>query len=69
MPRAERLFRIVSILHREKMATAESLALRFNVSLRTIYRDIRTLNETGIPIRGEAGVGYRFGDPKDLFVA
>ena len=67
MPRAERLFRIVAILHREKMATGEALAEIFSVSLRTIYRDIRTLNEAGIPIRGEAGVGYRFGPSKNIF--
>ncbi len=41
------------------MSTAEKLAAELNVSLRTIYRDIKTLNANGVCVRGEAGVGYR----------
>jgi predicted DNA-binding transcriptional regulator YafY len=57
--RAERLFRIVGILQVRKMSTAQELSKDLGVSLRTIYRDIRALKETGLRIRGEAGVGYR----------
>ena len=39
--------------------TAEQLAERLNVSTRTVYRDVKTLTDTGIRIRGAAGVGYR----------
>jgi predicted DNA-binding transcriptional regulator YafY len=38
------------------------MAERFGVSLRTIYRDIRTLEEAGVPIAGEAGAGYSIAD-------
>jgi predicted DNA-binding transcriptional regulator YafY len=37
---------------------AQELADRFEISLRTVYRDIRTLEEAGVPIIGEAGIGY-----------
>src|SRR5690606_15682658 len=37
---------------------AQDLADRFGVSLRTIYRDIRTLESSGVPIMSEAGIGY-----------
>ena len=58
MRRADRLFRIVQILRNLRFATAEELALRLDVSPRTIYRDIRNIVAAGVPIRGEAGVGY-----------
>src|SRR5690606_19543314 len=56
-----RFDRIVSILiqlQSKKTVRAQELAERFDVSLRTIYRDIRSLNTAGIPIIGEAGTGY-----------
>lgn len=56
-----RFDRIVSILiqlQSKKTVTAQELADRFQVSLRTIYRDIRSLNSAGVPIIGEAGMGY-----------
>src|SRR5699024_7728280 len=37
-------------------------AARFNISLRTVYRDIKTLEEAGIPLIGEAGIGYSIMD-------
>jgi len=37
---------------------AQEIADRFSISLRTVYRDIKTLDEVGIPILGEAGKGY-----------
>ena len=59
MRRADRLFRIVEFLKaRRTPVTAENLALELEVSVRTIYRDIADLSASGVPILGEAGVGY-----------
>lgn len=59
MRRADRLFELVQVLKRKRVVTAEELALALEVSKRTIYRDIRDLQATGVPIEGEAGIGYR----------
>jgi predicted DNA-binding transcriptional regulator YafY len=66
MRRAERLFRIVQHLRRRRLTTAAQLARRLEVSERTIYRDIADLIGSGVPIEGEAGVGYLMGDDIDL---
>ena len=59
MRKAERLNEIVHHLRRIHQAvTADTLAALFEVSPRTIYRDIQDLMDSGIPITGEAGVGY-----------
>ncbi|NVJ98034.1 MAG: YafY family transcriptional regulator [Alphaproteobacteria bacterium] len=59
MKRADRLFQIVSFLQGRRMAvTAERIADEFDISVRTVYRDIQDLITTGVPINGEAGVGY-----------
>lgn len=58
MRRADRLFEIIQILRRMKLARARDLAGKLEVSERTIYRDIRDLMAHGVPIQGEAGVGY-----------
>ncbi|MCB9745423.1 MAG: YafY family transcriptional regulator [Alphaproteobacteria bacterium] len=58
MRRADRLFRIVQLLRSRSLVTAEQLAEELGVSKRTIYRDVRDLQESDVPIRGEAGVGY-----------
>ena len=58
MRRADRLFEIIQILRRRKLARAQDLAEKLEVSERTIYRDIRDLMSSGVPIEGEAGVGY-----------
>lgn len=59
MRKAERLNNIVHYLRRMHQAvTADSLAESFEVSPRTIYRDIQDLIDSGVPIHGEAGVGY-----------
>lgn len=60
--RADRLFQIVDQLRRHRFLTAAQLAERFEVSPRTIYRDVLALSASGVPILGEAGVGYRL-DP------
>lgn len=59
MRRADRLFRIVQHLRGRRLSTAAFLADRLGVSLRTVYRDVRDLSLSGVPIEGEAGVGYR----------
>ncbi len=58
MRRADRLFQIVQILRNRRSVTARFLAERLQVSERTIYRDIQDLSLSGVPIEGEAGVGY-----------
>lgn len=59
MRRADRLFRIVEYLKaRRQVVTASSIAEEMEVSIRTIYRDIADLETSGVPIMGEAGVGY-----------
>ncbi len=58
MRRADRLFQIIQILRRRRVTTAARLAEDLEVSERTIYRDVRDLILSGVPIEGEAGVGY-----------
>lgn len=49
----------MAFLRRRRSATAHDLAVHLEVSERTVYRDVRDLVQSGVPIRGEAGVGYR----------
>src|SRR5579875_56505 len=58
MRRADRLFRIVQLLRAGRLQTARALAEKLQVSHRTIYRDVQDLQLSGVPIAGEAGVGY-----------
>lgn len=58
MRRADRLFQIVQHLRGGRLVTARALAERLEVSERTIYRDIADLVGCGVPIDGEAGIGY-----------
>lgn len=58
MRRADRLFQIVLLLDRGRAVTARELAEALQVSERTIYRDVADLGRSGVPISGEAGVGY-----------
>jgi len=58
MRRADRLFQIVLLLGRRRAVTARELAEALEVSERTIYRDIADLSLSGVPVAGEAGVGY-----------
>jgi predicted DNA-binding transcriptional regulator YafY len=62
MPRLDRLTAILIHLQTKRVVRAQELARRFEVSLRTIYRDVRTLEEAGVPIGAEAGVGYFLDD-------
>ena len=66
MRRADRLFQIVQKLRRGKLTTARDLAQWLEVSERTIYRDIADLMKSGLPIDGEAGLGYLMREGYDL---
>ncbi|MEO6381703.1 MAG: YafY family protein [Nitrobacter sp.] len=61
MRRADRLFQIVLTIGRKRMVTGKCLAEALGVATRTVYRDIADLVRSGVPIEGEAGVGYRLG--------
>jgi predicted DNA-binding transcriptional regulator YafY len=56
--RISRLTAIVTQLQTKRLVTASELASKFSVSVRTIYRDIRALEQAGIPIYVEEGKGY-----------
>lgn len=58
MNRTERLAAIVLRLQSRSLVRARDLAGEFEVGLRTIYRDMEALAESGVPLRSEAGVGY-----------
>jgi predicted DNA-binding transcriptional regulator YafY len=66
MRRADRLFQIVQLIRGRRLSTADFLAGRLGVSRRTVYRDVADLQAQGVPIEGEAGIGYRFGAGFDL---
>jgi len=60
MQRAERLFQLLNLLrNRRTVMTARQMSEHLQVSERTIYRDIQALSLSGVPVEGEAGVGYR----------
>jgi len=58
MNRVDRLVAIALRLQSRRVVRAEDLAAHFEISVRTIYRDLAALGEAGVPIVGEAGVGY-----------
>ncbi|MBO0743165.1 MAG: HTH domain-containing protein, partial [Hyphomicrobiaceae bacterium] len=58
MRRADRLFEIIQFMRRQDLVRARDLSSALEVSERTIYRDIQDLVTSGVPIEGEAGVGY-----------
>ncbi|WP_420547194.1 helix-turn-helix transcriptional regulator [Curvivirga sp.] len=67
MRRADRLFEIIQILRsKNNVITAQDLAEELEISVRTVYRDIATLQGQKIPIEGEAGVGYILREGYDL---
>jgi predicted DNA-binding transcriptional regulator YafY len=59
MRRADRLFQLTVLLGRGRVLTGKQLAERLGVSRRSVYRDIASLIASGVPIEGEAGVGFR----------
>ena len=66
MRRADRLFTIIQILRRRTVVRAQDLAEKLEISERTVYRDIADLVASGVPIEGEAGVGYMLRKEFDL---
>ena len=58
MRRADRLYRLTDLLRGGRLVTARRLAGELEVSERTVYRDIADLMAAGVPVEGEAGVGY-----------
>ena len=67
MSRSDRLFEIIQILRSEtRSITAADIAARLEISTRTVYRDIQTLQAMRTPIEGEAGVGYLMRQGYDL---
>ena len=59
MNRIDRLAAIVIQLQSRRLVKAQDIADKFCISLRTVYRDISALEEAGVPVIGEAGIGYR----------
>ncbi len=57
MNRIDRVTAILIQLQSRKVVKAQDIADRFNISLRTVYRDVKTLEEAGIPVIGESGIG------------
>lgn len=58
MNRIDRLTAMILMLQGRRVVTAEQIAEHFEVSARTVYRDMASLGEVGVPIMAEAGVGY-----------
>ena len=58
MNRIDRLHAILTHLQSKRLVTAQEIADRFDISLRTVYRDVKALDESGVPVIGEAGTGY-----------
>ena len=66
MRRTDRLFEIIQRLRRNRVVTAHALAEQLRVTERTIYRDIRDLVASKVPIEGAAGIGYSLRRGYDL---
>jgi predicted DNA-binding transcriptional regulator YafY len=58
MNRIDRVSAILIHLQSKKWVTAGEIAQRFEISLRTVYRDLKALEEAGVPVGAEAGKGY-----------
>jgi len=58
MNRIDRLVAILLQLQSTRRIKAKDIAEKFNLSLRTVYRDVKALEEAGVPVIGEAGTGY-----------
>ncbi len=63
MARSDRLFDLIGLIRDGRLHRAQDLADRLEVSLRTLYRDMATLQASGVPIEGERGVGYALRAP------
>ncbi len=58
MTRNDRLFALIQTLRDGGLHTAQALAEKHGVSVRTVWRDMAVLAEAGLPVQGERGVGY-----------
>ncbi len=58
MNRIDRLFSISTFLQSKRYTSAEKIAEKFQISIRTVYRDLKALNESGIPLGFEPNKGY-----------
>lgn len=58
MNRIDRLFGILLLLQSKKYVSADAIAEKYQISIRTVYRDIKTLSEQGIPVSLEQPKGY-----------
>jgi predicted DNA-binding transcriptional regulator YafY len=58
MNRIDRLFGILTLLQSKKYVTAEKIAEKFDISVRTVYRDVKALGEQGVPLSFEPHKGY-----------
>ena len=58
MNRIDRLFGIITLLQSRRFVTAEDISSKFGISIRTVYRDIKAVGESGIPVCFEPGKGY-----------
>src|SRR4051812_41757904 len=58
MNRIDRLFAIHTYLQSRRYVTAEAIAEKFGISVRTVYRDVKALCESGVPISFEPTKGY-----------
>ena len=65
-PRLTRLAAILTQLQSKKIVTAREIAEKHNVSLRTVYRDIKTIEHSGVPVFTEEGKGYSIVDGFNL---
>ncbi len=59
MNRIDRLAAILIQLQSRRLVKAQEIADKFSISLRTVYRDVKALEEGGVPVIGEAGSGYK----------
>lgn len=66
MRRTDRLFDLILLLRDGRLHRAEKLAEALEVSVRTIYRDMDTLQQSGVPVAGERGLGYMMTAPVTL---
>lgn len=66
MRRSDRLFDLIQILRDGRLHTARDMAERLEVSVRTIWRDMASLQASGLPVDGERGVGYILRETIDL---
>ncbi len=66
MRRTDRLFELIQILRDGRLHTARDMAVRLEVSVRTLWRDMATLIASGLPVEGERGMGYMLREPVTL---